>query len=326
MLSKGSKRMPLVLGNSLAQRYFYLSLFLVLLPLPMAASGDDTAVCAQAVFCSGFEEGTKAIWDDYDGNPDSTNLIMEDPGPTNTPGNQVMRIRVPTGAGGADLVKVLPSSHDKLYARWYQKWEPGYDFSAANHGGGLNAGGRDNLGRSGYRPTGADWFSSWIEPIGGSSSSLNGRLHLYTYYRGMYQDCANPNGQCYGDSLPCMWDEGDGYCTKAEDWEKITPPQLETGGWYCIEMMIDAGTPVTSAANADGVQNFWLDGIEYGPWTNRWHRTTSSLKLDVLWLSLYHHGEHSVEGIMLDNVVVSTTPIGCLNDGLQPPRNLRVVK
>src|SRR5262245_7979899 len=58
---------------------------------------SDTNVCANGVFCSGFEEGNKSIWDDYDGNPDSTNILMSDPGPCNTASNHVMRLLVPAG-------------------------------------------------------------------------------------------------------------------------------------------------------------------------------------------------------------------------------------
>ena len=61
---------------------------------------------------------------------------------------------------------------------------------------------------------------------------------------------------------------------------------------------------------ADGELNFWIDGVEYGPWTNLWMRTTPELEITILWLSLFHHAEHSVEGIMFDDVVVSTTRIG----------------
>lgn len=291
-----------------------------------AGCADDANVCRQAVFCSGFEEGNKSAWDDYDGNPDSTNLIVEEPGYCNTRGNHVMRIRVPPGEGGADLVKVLPSSHDKLYARWYQKWEQGYDFSAPNHGSGLHAGDRNLLGRSGHRPSGSDWFSSLIQPAGNGGPHTN-RLMLYSYYRGMYQDCGDPNGQCWGDALPCMWDEGSNYCKKPEHRESKLPPPLETEKWYCIEVMLDAGAPSSNGATASGAQNFWLDGVEYGPWENLWHRTSSQIKPNILWLSLYHHGNHSSAGIMLDNVVVADKRIGCAENSQippNPPSNLKV--
>ena len=285
----------------------------VLLPPKVKAAGcDDTQACTGAVFCSGFEEGNKNIWDDYDGNPDSTNLLLADNGPCSTAGNTVMRLRVPAGTGGADLVKILPSSHDKLYARWYQKWEEGYDFSARNHGSGLFGGDRNYLGQSGIRPTGSDWFGSFLEPIAGSTAGNNGRMQLYSYYRGMYQDCADPFGSCWGDIFPCTADDGSSYCTKPEHRETILPPQMETGRWYCMETMIDAGSAVGSDFLANGQQDFWIDGVEYGPWQGLWHRTTTGLKVSGLWLNLYHHESHSVQGIMLDNVVVSTERIGCL--------------
>jgi hypothetical protein len=261
---------------------------------------------ADWVFCSGFEEGNKDIWDDYDDNPDETNLLMEDPGPLDLLGNHVMRLRVPAGRGGADLVKVLDGSYDKLYARWYVKWEVGYDFNARNHGSGLHAGDRNLLGRSDYRPEGDDWFCSWIEPI-----PDNHRLNAYTYYRGMYMDCADPQGTCWGDHFPCMFDEGTNYCEKPQHRETVLPPVMETGRWYCIEMMLDGGTPTTNEANADGTLDFWVDGLEIGPWDDLWLRTTPDLKLTVLWLSIFHHGDHSQEGLMFDNVVVSTSRIGC---------------
>jgi hypothetical protein len=294
--------------------------------LAAAVPCDDSSLCAVGVFCSGFEEGSKAIWDDYDGNPDSTNLLMADPGPCNKSGNHIMRLRPPAGEGGADLVKILPSSHDKVYARWYQKWEPGYDFTAPNHGSGLHAGSRDLMGRSGYRPNGSDWFMTTIEPLA-STGTLNRRPHLYTYYPGMYQDCADPNGLCWGDSLPCMYDEGTGYCTKPQDREKATPPQFESGTWYCIEIMLDGGSPVSNPAQANGAEDFWIDGVEYGPWTNLWMRTTSNLKITTLWLSLYNHAQHSLQGIMLDDVVVSTSRVGCHGGGGPgAPTNLRIIR
>jgi len=277
------------------------------------ADCDDTEVCADAVFCSEFEEGNKDIWDDRDANADANNLLMSDPGPCNDPGNTVMRLRADPGRGGADLVKELPTQHDKLYARWYVKWEPGYDFSADNHGGGLHAGARNNLGRSDYRPQGNDWFSTWFEPLAGNDANLQARPNLYTYYRGMYIDCANPQGSCWGDHFPCMF--SDNYCEKDE--HKGMSPKLENDVWYCIEVMLDGGTPVQNDADADGVQNFWIDGVEQGPFEHLWHRTTANLKVSILWLSMWHHGEHSVEGLMLDNVVVSENRIGCL--GAPPP-------
>jgi hypothetical protein len=227
-------------------------------------------------------------------------------------------LRVPAGRGAADLVKVFPDSYDRLYARWYIKWEPGYDFDAKNHGSGFHAGARHLLGHSDDRPVGDDWFSSWLEPL-----PVNHRLTAYTYYRGMYMDCVDPVGSCWGDRFPCMREWGSAYCERPEHEPTVWPPVLETGRWYCLEMLMDAGTPVTDPANADGVLNFWVDGVEIGPWDDLWLRTTPELQLTLLWLNLFHHdSEHSEEGIMIDNVVVSTSRIGCLGSSPQSGENI----
>jgi hypothetical protein len=285
-------------------------ILVLLMALPLAASGQTNQACLSSgegwIFCTGFEEGNLALWDDYDGNPPATNTLMEHPGPFNEPGNHVVRLRAPEGTGGADLVKVLPSTHDRLYARWYVMWEPGYDFNARGHGGGLFAGDRNMLGvGSGSQPDGYDRFSATLEP-----HRIHHQLNFYSYYPGMYQDCVDPNGSCWGDSFPCLDDDGQALCTKAQHRPGPLPPVLETGRWYCIEMMMDGGTPSTDGSVADGVLNLWIDDVEYGPWDDLWFRATPDLKITTLWINLWHHAEHSVEGIMVDEVVVSTERIG----------------
>ncbi len=266
------------------------------------------------IFCNGFEDGNLNVWDDYDKNPAPYNVLLEHPGPFNKPGNHVMRLRADPGRGGADALKMLPGGpYDKIYARWYAYWEPGYDFKARNHGSGLGAGSRNYLGASDNRPKGNDFVASWIEP----NPKKGGKLNLYTYYRGMYQNCANPAGSCWGDNFPCLSDDGKTFCTEAlhrPATDKI-PPDLKGGQWYCIEMMLDLGRPSTDGKNATGAVNFWIDGKEYGPWTNLWMRTTEDLKITSLWLNMFHHEAHSVEGMLFDDVVVSTRPIGVQDQG-----------
>lgn len=276
---------------------------------------DDPVPCASAevIFCSGFEEGDwRSVWDDDDGNTDSTTEVIDDLGPFDAAGNRVMRFRLPPGEGIGDLIKELPSQHDRLYFRFFQLWEDGYDFSARNHGTSMRAGESSTLGQSGYRPEPDVSYGGGLEPIAGHDD-LQGRLNFYSYYRGMYQDCVDPNGSCWGDHFPCMFDEGGpgGYCEKPEHRDPPTPPQLETGRWYCIEMMIDGGSAVTSDSEADGVQTFWLDGQQFGPFEGLWHRSTTALKLSLLWIKLYHHADHSVQGVMLDEIAVSTERVGC---------------
>jgi hypothetical protein len=261
------------------------------------------------IFCSCFEEGNKAIWNDYDGNPDTENQLVLDPGPLNLSSNHVMRFRVPPGSQGADLVKVLPGSYDKLYARWYIKYEANFDLNANNHGGGLFGGDRNNLGRSGIRPNGTDMISAVVDFKPASPYAHTYRF--YTYYRGMYQDCADPNGSCWGDAFPCTYDNGQTYCTKPDDRPTLPLPSLVTGRWYCVEIMVDLGAPSADGTGATGAMALWVDDQSLGSWSNLWFRTTPALKLNILWLSLFLHQSPTIErNLMYDNVVVSTQRIG----------------
>lgn len=279
--------------STLADRY----------PADAGLAGDPSVL-----FFEDFESGDFAKWDDYDGNAAPGSVLLEAPGPAGGESNHVARLRAPEGrrSSGSDLVKVLGQGHDRLYARWYVQYEPGFNFRAPNHGSGLHAGSRELIGRSHYRPNGSDWFSSWIE-----YTTDTHQPSAYTYYRGMYQDCANPRGRCWGDRFPAP--ATGRYAGKPHHVAQRQAPALQAGVWYCLEMMMDGGTPTETEERADGVLNFWVDGVEIGPFTGLWLRTTNDLKLNALWLSLFHHdGSHSVGGILLDNVVIATERIGTL--------------
>lgn len=281
---------------------------------------------AGTVFCEDFE-GTnpKSHFDDYDGNPDSENLVVTTPGASGDSSNRSIRLRAPSGqSGGSDLIKVLSSGYDKLYARWFVKFEPGFNFAAPMHGGGLAAGDRNLLGRSGIRPNGNEYASFIID------HNKQGNPYAYSYYRGMYQDCSDPNGACWGDSLPCVYDSGGYYCKKPSHRPSVTLPAFKADQWYCVEEMLDLGSANTSGASPNGRLVLSVDGQLLGDIGDLWIRTTTSLKIQMLWLSLFHHdGTHSTVGEFIDNVVVSTQPIGCgTSSGTVPasPSNLRIIE
>lgn len=263
------------------------------------------------IFCEDFEAGDLSQWDSDTQTLDQYHTILAEAGPSGAPGNHVFRLRVPAGRGGVGTNKTFtPDEYDVLYARWYIAYENGFDFTALNHGHGLHAGDRWKKGVSGLRPQGDDWFTVNVEYLPISSSNPVARMYMYAYYRGMTMDCSDPNGSCWGDSIPCML--SDIYCNRAPSLRVTTyPPALEHEKWYCVEMMINAGDPVDSQAQANGVLDMWIDNLEIGPWHNMWFRTAASVKINHFWLGLFHHADHSVEGIKFDDVVVSTNRIGC---------------
>jgi hypothetical protein len=297
---------------------------LIIYPVGAQASTVTRNECAKpplgTVFCEDFE-GANPKADFNDGNLDTENQVVTDIGPAGDSSNKAIRLRVPAGQrGGSDLFKVLAISYDKLYARWYFKYEPGFNFAALNHGGGLSAGDRNFVGQSGIRPLGTDWAGFFVQYQENSA-----KPYAYSYYRGMYQDCADPNGSCWGDSFPCVYDSGASYCTKPQDRPTVTMPTLVAGQWYCYEQMVDMGTASTNGSGATGRITQWINGNLIGDNTNLWLRTTAALKIQNLWLSLFHHdGTHSVVGELIDNVIVSTQPIGCGTHNLAAPANLRI--
>lgn len=272
-------------------------------PSPLSCEDQPEAV----VFCSDFEEGTLELWDDVDPNLQTENVLALDPGPRGAENNHVMRLRIPPGPGGVDLVKLLPGYYDALYTRWYVQWEPGYDFASGGLGGGLHAGDRALLGTSDRRPSGDDRFSI----IHTHTPTEAPRLLAALDYVGMYQDCTDPQNACYRDHLPCLEDP-DTYCTQPAHREADPPTVLQTGRWYCVEMFVDGGTPTPDAIGADGQLAMWIDGAPMGHWDDLWLRTSPELKLNVLWLLLYHGGDHGDEGVLYDDIVVSRERVGCL--------------
>jgi hypothetical protein len=103
-------------------------------------------------------------------------------------------------------------------------------------------------------------------------------------------------------------------------------PKLVAGQWYCYEQMVDMGNVSSNGIGATGRITQWLNGNLFGDNTNLWFRTTTNLKIQNLWLSLFHHdGTHSIAGELFDNVIVSTQPIGCGNT-IAPVDNLRIIQ
>jgi hypothetical protein len=125
----------------------------------------------------------------------------------------------------------------------------------------------------------------------------------------MYMDCADPDGSCWGDMFPCT--AGPSYCTNPAHAARGDEPAMEADRWYCIEQMIDAGSPTSSASGASGVLDYWIDDVEIGPWDELWFRSSADARISAMWLYLFHHEDHSEEGILFDNIVVSRSRIGC---------------
>ena len=280
---------------------------------PLAIASECSRHRDDWLFCADFDHDDLRQWDALPEGQSRT--LLRAPGPADNGGNRVLQLRVPPETGGRGLNKTFAHGYDRLYARWYVFYEPGFDFTAPFHGSGLHAGERWKKGVDAHRPNGDDWFTVQVEHIIVPATQLPA-FNIYAYYRGMTMDCWNPDGQCWGDHLPCMLDTGH-YCKDPRFRPATQQQPVVSGRWYCIEIMADAGDPADSADDADGLLNFWVDGESIGPWDRLWFRTDAGVKLNHFWLGMYHHAQHSEAGMLFDNVAVSESRIGCIDGGRQ---------
>ncbi len=186
-------------------------------------------------------------------------------------------------------------AHDRLYLRWYRKFEPGYKFwgylpdgslktHAATKANGLYA--RGPRGYYGGRPTGYNAFSlklqnwqAWDDPNGFETQ-------FYTYNPEQIND--------FGDSLP-----------QNVGGVKI----LKTGEWNCFEIMLKAN----DAGVNNGEIKMWLNGELKGHYTGLHFRDTNDLKINDFDLNAYFGGEWTAyqdQKSWDDNVVIATQYIG----------------
>jgi hypothetical protein len=259
----------------------------------------DVGIAADGavLFAEDFEGADLARWDDLDGNPAPDVQLVTEPEMVHA-GRQAVQLEAPPGEGtGADLVKLLDPGVDTLYVRWYCRFAPDFDQGDLMHFVGVaGLADRWQLGRSGEKPTGRDFFSTHLEPWRDWHRNPSpGALGFYTYYPDMAPD---PSGPYYGNAF-----------------RPTEPPVLiERGRWYCIEAMVRVNTP----GQADGEQAFWVDGRLCGHYRGiRW-RDEASLRINCLWVLLYIHQNAQTNRVWFDDIVLATDYIGPMAEAGAP--------
>ncbi len=92
-------------------------------------------------------------------------------------------------------------------------------------------------------------------------------------------------------------------------WSKGYRGYLATNRWYCIEQYCRLNTP----GEKNGILRAWVDGHVAFEKTNVRFRRTDKLKIEQIWMNLYHggtipspHDQH----VFIDNVVIANNYIG----------------
>ena len=172
--------------------------------------------------------------------------------------------------------QIAPS--DRVYVRWYRRWEKGYDFTQHKMPGVYAKAGRTS--GAGVRPTGRDKFSCKL--------FVDSRRYpaFYSYH-------PDQKGR-FGDHLKQNIGE---------------PVRVEPERWYCFEMMIQAN----NAPQRDGELKMWIDGELKGHYKDLRFRDSNRLKINLFTYSAYVGGtwvSKRDQKLWDDQIVVARKYIG----------------
>jgi predicted amidohydrolase len=289
---------------------------------------------ARVIFVEDFEETSaealKPRWDNIS-HPEIMSLTGDIP--TGSAGKQsLLMTHVGGGGNGGHLYRRLPKGSDRVFARFYVKFDP--DCFPIHHFGtcigGNNPPSQWPMVSAGVRNDGAKSFWTGIEPFG-----QNWTWDYYTYWCEMRG--SPPRGQTWGNTF--VRDPG---------------LKVERGRWICVEVMVK----VNDVGDTNGEMALWLDGrpishlgkgFPRGKWVYdkfnpgqggdsvRWSdakggpenfqttaggapfdgfrwRTVKELNVNFLWAYLYitDAPKGHVSKVWFDDIVVATEYIGPL--------------
>jgi hypothetical protein len=255
-------------------------------------------------FADNFESGDMKKWDQKNGR-----VVMTEDQPNS--GRWCVQMPMERGKNhGGDAIKWFMPGEDAVYARFYVKFSPDYQY--CHHFVWLGANERTNkwsaFGKAGLKPDGT-YYSTGMEPwFAWGKNPPPGEVNLYTYYLDMEPD--RKMDKYWGNGF---FPPGPGKGADAGK-DRVIPPLNQ---WQCWEFMIKANT---APDKADGKQAMWVDGKLVGEFTNiRW-RTDLDLKVNCFWLEHYGYDEgdptkeywKDSQSVWFDDVVVARRYIGLM--------------
>jgi hypothetical protein len=255
------------------------------------------------LFAEDFESGDLKKWDQQRGGVSLTRAAPN-------AGAWCVQMTMERGKNvGGDTIKWFMPGADTVYARFYVKFSPDYQYAhhfvwlAANHPGNKWSA----FGKAGKKPDGKTYFSTAMEPwFAWGRNQPPGEVNLYAYFPDMEID---PKMNLYwGNSF---FPPGPGKGVAAGP-ARVIPP---LDRWQCWEFMVQANT---APEKADGRQAMWVDGKKVGDFTGiRW-RTDPGLKVNCFWLQHYGYDANDPtkrywkdsQSVWFDDIVIAHEYIG----------------
>lgn len=231
-------------------------------------------------------------------------------------GTKAVRLRMPAigGSYGNGVEKRNFPEQDKLFARFYHRFQADYEGVRDAHNGLVISG---RYPGPGIRPNGSDFFLVLVENSRYLNEAEPGYTHAYVYHpeqddsygEHWYPDGTVSNGtQNFGPYF-------------------ISRPRLNLprGVWVCTEIMVQLNTPGVR----DGRVAIWQDGKLIADWLNLRFRDVSTVRIDTI--SMGNGGKSSTQqnDKWYDNLVLATSYVGPMSTGLassppRPPKSLRI--
>jgi len=284
-------------------------------------SGDrgiakDPAVIFADDFESWTENGTQpppgAGWSVRKNNVSRTRVVPGNvaTGGTPGPGAGVLKIACWTQGSGSQAGGLsrklgnynhanerLGDGYDEIYVRYYLKFDENYR-GVQNHG--ANLGGRDVtrpdaawVGMAAVRDVSSrGYFYSGLQPYG-KLGSREVEMGFYSYHLDKKDQ--------WGENYPI---------------QKHVP--IQVGQWHCVErhLKLNSLGPGTDPANADGMEELWVDGELTIRKSDVRFRRVPQLRISFFSLENYYHGlpkefdaAHPIK-VYFDNLVMARQYIG----------------
>jgi hypothetical protein len=207
------------------------------------------------------------------------------------------------GPGGGAVIKDLSPGFDRLFLRYYIKYDDA--FPGAQHVGGWISARAPGVpdANPGVVPDGTNQFDVLLDHWSFDPQfPPPGQLVAYVYHMDQQHQWGEqfyPSGKTLPGVNAARGIFGPSFVPRKD----FVPVR---GRWYCYELMVQANTP----GQRDGRVAFWVDGRLAANFPNLRFRSVDALKINRAAVTLYESRNNGLHRVWIDDVVVATAYIG----------------
>jgi hypothetical protein len=207
------------------------------------------------------------------------------------------------GPGGGGVIKYLNPGYDRLFLRYYIKYDDA--FPGAHHVGGWISARAPGVpdANPGIVPDGTNQFDVLLDHWSFDPQfPPPGQLVAYVYHMDQQHQWGEqfyPSGRTSPGVNAARGIFGPSFVSRPD----FVPVR---GRWYCNELMVQANTP----GQRDGRVAFWVDGRLAADFPNLRFRTANALTLNRAGVTIYESRNNGAHRVWIDDVVLATTYIG----------------